>query len=270
MSDRTRVLGAEDYARSPRPYEVQRVAEAFLEELRRRREPKAEGPQAEDPQVLKSRAEAAELKAKAAKSLKEAEVKAAALLEEARERGAREAAEARQKAKEEGHSEGRAEGLADGQARGREEGKAAYAERLAALERLLEGIRDEKSAYFADRESLLVELALRVAAKVIHREVATRPDHIQNLLRQTAQMLADQSKLQVFVHPGDLERLSQAQADGLLNLKRLKSIEFLADDKIVAGGLRVASGYQTLDATLDSQLAEICRGLLEEAGHERD
>jgi len=32
--------------------------------------------------------------------------------------------------------------------------------------------------------------------------------------------------------------------------------------------VRIASGYQTLDAALDSQLAEICRALLEEAYHE--
>jgi len=36
----------------------------------------------------------------------------------------------------------------------------------------------------------------------------------------------------------------------------------------VQGGVRVASGSLTLDAALDSQLTELCRGLLEEAYHE--
>jgi flagellar biosynthesis/type III secretory pathway protein FliH len=103
---------------------------------------------------------------------------------------------------------------------------------------------------------------------VIHREVLTRNDHIQNLLRQAIRQLADKSKLVVSLHPEDLELITQARAAGVLALQGVKQMEFLADDKMVRGGLRIVSGAQTLDATMDSQLAEICRALLEEAYHE--
>jgi flagellar assembly protein FliH len=264
-------LNAEDYATASQPYLMEKVAAAAVEELRRKREAaslKASEAFQIDPQALRQREEAAELRAQAARLLKDAQTKAESLVSEAKIRIASDAAKAKTEAAQEGMTEGTASGFATGQKQGSEEGLAQYREGVERFQALLESVKAEKEAYFTDREALLVELATRIAAKVIHREVATGPEHIQNLLRQAIRKLSDKSILLVYLNPQDLERVTQARSDGLLKLSGVKQVEFLADDKMVAGGLRVASGHQTLDAALDSQLAEICRGLLEEAYHE--
>lgn len=272
MFESARVLEARTYSVGAQPYLVEQVAAAALAELRRKRDgaDKKDVP-AEvklDPEALRQREEAADLRQQAARLLKAAQAKSEEMGTQAQAKALELETKAKESGYQEGHSRGQREGYEAGEKQGTEQGLAQYGERLSRFAALLEAAQAEKEAFFTDREAMLVELVTRVAAKVIHREVETRPDHIQNLLRQAIRLLADKSKLVVYLHPDDLERITQARAEGLLTLQGVKQIEFLADDKMVAGGLRIVSGNQTLDAAMDSQLAEICRSLLEEAYHE--
>jgi flagellar assembly protein FliH len=271
LFDSTRVLDAGRYAVGDQPYLVQQIAAAALAELKRKREAHGEvtpsGPKS-DPEAERLREEAALIKAQAERLLQAAEErnKATAIDAEAK------AAEIKAKAKEEGYQEGFSRGsetgYEEGLKKGDEEGLQRYTEAVSRMQSLLESAQTEKEAYFSDREALLVELVARVAAKVIAREADTRPDHILHLLRQSVRRIADRSKLLVYLNPSDLEKVTQARADGLLTFGGVKQIEFLADDSMVQGGVRIRSGNQTLDASLDAQLAEIVRGFLEEAYHE--
>jgi flagellar assembly protein FliH len=214
------------------------------------------------------REDAERMKQEAARLLKGAGAKAKAIEEAAQAEAETLKAKAKEEGYQEGVSRGSEDGYEEGEKKGEESGLAKHAEATARFEALFSAAIAEKEAYFTDREALLVELATRMAAKVIAREVDTRPDHITHLLRQAVRRLNDRSKLVVTLHPEDLERVTQARADGALSFNGVKQLEFLADDKMVQGGLRIQSGAQTLDATLDSQLTELVRGLLEEAYHE--
>lgn len=275
MSDPAHVLDARLYAVGSQPYLVQQVTAAALAELRRKRDelsrpvvaPKDEAPRV-DPVAEQLRAEAAQIKSQAERLLKASEEKARTLVAEAEAEAARAAAKQKADAYQEGFSRGSEDGYEEGLKKGEEEGLQKYTEVASRLQSLLEATSLEKDAYFSDREAILVELVARVAAKVIGREADTRPDHILHLLRQSVRRLADKSRLVVHLNPSDLEKVTQARSEGLLSFSGVKQIEFLADDNLLAGGVRIQSGNQTLDATLDSQLAEIVRGMLEEAYHE--
>ena len=272
MSESSRVLDSHTYSVGAQPYLVQQVAAAAIAELRRKREAKPEDAVPSAPKVdaeaLRQREEAAQIKAQAERLLKAAGLKVKAMEAEAQADGEKIKAAAKEDGYQEGVTRGSEDGYEEGEKRGEESGLAKYTETVTRLQALLESAQAEKEAYFTDREAMLVELAARIAAKVIAREVDTRPDHIQHLLRQAIRRLSDKAKLVVTLSPSDLEKVTQARADGLMNFQGVKQIEFLADDKMVPGGVRIQSGNQTLDAGLDSQLAEICRGLLEEAYHE--
>jgi flagellar assembly protein FliH len=270
------ILDANGYTVGGQPYQVQQIAAAAIKELQRKRAEKdAPAPSADadkapvvDPEAQRQREEAEQVKLQAARLLRGAEQQAKSVLEKAET----EAAALRTKAKEEGYQEGVASGTEagyeEGERKGEEAGLGKHAEATARFEALFTNALKEKDAYFADREALMVELAIRVAAKVIGREVDTRPDHVQHLMKQAIRRLSDRAKLTVTLHPDDLERVTQARAEGALSFNGVKQLEFLADDTMVPGGLKIQSGVRTLDASLDSQLTEIVRGLLEEAYHE--
>lgn len=276
MSETARVLGVTNYEVDAQPYLLEKVAAAALADLRRKREAKeredrgggepAVAPM--DPLALRQREEAAELRMQAAQLLRAAQIKADGVLAEAQTKASQVESTAKESGYKEGLAKGTSEGFQSGEEKGLQEGLKKYTDLVARFEGLLDKALLEKNAYFTDREAVLVELVTQVSAKVIHREVATRPDHIQNLLRLAIQQLSNKAKLLIYLHPADLELVTQARGEGLLGFQGVKQMEFLADDKMVQGGVRIASGYQTLDAALDSQLAEICRALLEEAYHE--
>jgi flagellar assembly protein FliH len=276
LSETARVLEAANYEVDEQPYLLEKVAAAALADLRRKREAKeredAQGTEPEEPRLdpvaLRQREEAAELRMQAAQLLRSAQAKADAVVAEAQTKASLVASAAKESGYKEGLAKGTEEGFRSGEDKGLQQGLGKYTDLVARFEGLLEKALAEKSAYFTDREAVLVELVTQVSAKVIHREVASRPDHIQNLLRLAIQQLSNKAKLLIYLHPADLELITQARGEGLLGFQGVKQMEFLADDKMVQGGVRIASGYQTLDAALDSQLAEICRALLEEAYHE--
>ena len=269
------ILDAHGYTVGDHPFQVQQIAAAALKELQRKRSSASNASADEevkvpkvDPDALRQREEAEALKQEAGRLLKGAQAKVAAMIAEAEKQGADIQAKAKEEGYQEGFGRGSEDGYEEGEKKGEESGLAKHAEATARFETLFNAAVAEKDAYFTDREALLVELATRIAAKVIAREVDTRPDHITHLLRQAVRRLQDRSKLIVTLHPDDLEKVSQARADGALSFNGVKQIEFLADDKMVHGGLRIQSSGLTLDAALDSQLTEIVRGLLEEAYHE--
>jgi flagellar assembly protein FliH len=278
------IIDAHGYTVGAQPFQVAQVELAALKELQRKRaaglasttpasgasegSAQAFGPPVADAVALQLREEAEDLKQQAGRLLKGAMAKAKTLQDEAETEAAQIKAKAKEEGYQEGFSRGTEDGYEEGEKKGEESGLAKHAEATSRFEALFTAALAEKEAYFTDREALLVELATRIAAKVIGREVDTRPDHITHMLRQAVRRLSDRSKLVVSLHPDDLEKVTQARADGALSFSGVKQIEFLADDKMIQGGLRIQSAGQTLDASLDSQLSEIVRGLLEEAYHE--
>jgi len=270
LSELAHVLDPHEYAVGNEPYLVQQVAAAALAELRRRAQGPAAAPSAPkvDPETIRLREEAAQIRSAAETQLKAAQAKAQALLDEAAVQAQQLKAQARAEGEREGKAQGHNEGHQAGLEQGRSEGLAGYSEKTASFQAILLALQAEKEGYLADRELLIVELATRMAAKILAREADTRPDHVQHLLKQAIRRLADKSRLVVTLSPQDLEKVEQAKASGDLDLAGVKQIEFLADERLLPGGLRVQSGKQTLDAALDSQLAELCRAMLEEAYHE--
>lgn len=271
----SQVLDPGHYAVGAQPYLVQQVAAAALAELRRKKasvSPDADAKAAQaaqrDPILVALLDEAAQTKLQAERLLKAAEERSQAMAAEAEAKAAELLERTKSEAYQEGFTRGSEDGYEEGLKKGEEEGLQHYTETVSRLQSLLEAVQSEKEAYFVDREALLVELVARVSAKVLAREADTRPDHILHLLRQAVRRLSDRAKLVVTLNPVDLEKLTQARAEGLLAFNGVKQIEFLADESLLVGGVRIQSGNQTLDATLDSQLSEIIHGLLEEAYHE--
>jgi flagellar biosynthesis/type III secretory pathway protein FliH len=113
----------------------------------------------------------------------------------------------------------------------------------------------------------LVELSLKIAAKILVKEVRQNPEGIQAMVVDAIKKASDRQVLVVHLHPDDLAKAMETDSGALRAVHGVKQIEFLADDKILRGGVRIESGSETIDAGLDTQLGEIAKGFLEEAAH---
>jgi flagellar assembly protein FliH len=158
-----------------------------------------------------------------------------------------------------GLEQARREGFAAGVAAGRREAEEqvrpamdGLARNLAELAGLRDRIREEATHH-------LVRLAVSIAARVIHREVSLDPDALTGLVKAAFLKIQSREVQRVRMHPGmeSLVRKSLEQSGAPKNLV------LVADPGLKAGEMFLETTQGILDASVDTQLREIERGLID-------
>jgi flagellar assembly protein FliH len=266
------VVDASAYHVGERPYLLSQVTQAALDDLKRRkaaRKAPAAAPRVPsvDPEAQRQRAEAHALLSEA----KRRRAEAMELSDKIEAEAQAEAEVIRKSAREEGFAQGLSQGsesgYEEGLKKGEELGLGNWAELVARWQGLLDGTVKEKQRYLADRERILVELVMRVSARILMREVKSSPEDVQKRVAEAVKRAADRSSLVVHLHPEDLAKALEMDSAALRALGGVKQIEYLADDKVIRGGVLLQSASETIDAGMDTQLTEVVKGLLQEAYH---
>ena len=265
------VVDASAYQVGDRPYQLHQVTAAALEELKRKKAARKAAPVVRkpmvDPEAARQRAEAHALLTEAKKRHADAMQKADQIEAEARAEAAKLTEHAREEGFAQGLSQGSESGYEEGMKKGEEEGLGRWAELIARWQGMLDETVKEKQRYLADRERILIELVMRVSAKILMGEVKAGPEAIQARVADAIKRAADRSSLVVHMHPEDLAKALEMDSAALRSLGGVKQIEYLADDKVIRGGLLLVSSSETIDAGMDTQLTQVVRGLLQEAYH---
>jgi flagellar assembly protein FliH len=148
-----------------------------------------------------------------------------------------------------------AEGLAAGRQQAEEQFRPAVqglAETLDTLARLRENIREES---IQD----LVHLAVSIAARVIHREVAVDPDALAGLIQAAFSKLQSREINRVRMHPS-LEALVRKLLE---QAGAPKNLVLVADPNLKPAEVFFETSQGVLDASVETQLREIERGLID-------
>jgi flagellar biosynthesis/type III secretory pathway protein FliH len=166
----------------------------------------------------------------------------AGLQEEEAERTARVCHEAAER----GHAEGRL--------RAEQEAQVAVHKELTHIQVLLHELRKQQSLRAEECEDVLVEITFAAVCRVLGDQAA-HPEGLRALVRQAADDLADRDVLQVRLHPDDVE-LVAGMADSVP-----AGVTLLADSAIRLGGCLIDGSGGTLDARLETQIAELAAAL---------
>jgi flagellar assembly protein FliH len=144
--------------------------------------------------------------------------------------------------------------------------KALESETRAAIDRLTATILDvaaTRAEVMHRAETDLVRLAIEIARRVLHRELTVDPSALKALTTAALQKLQSQEIHRVRVHPGQ-EKMVRAS---LLESGRGDGIEVIADPSQPPGGILFDIGRGALDASVNTQLDEIVRGLTDRLEH---
>ena len=109
-------------------------------------------------------------------------------------------------------------------------------------------------------ESDTVRLSIEIARRVLHRELSVDPHALEGLIKAALDKLRDQEIIRVRAH-GDLIRML---TDCMARHGRGQGIEILHDPSRPPGGVVFEISRGCLDASLDTQLREIERGLVDQ------
>ena len=109
-------------------------------------------------------------------------------------------------------------------------------------------------------EGDVVRLSIEIARRVLHRELSVDSSALEALIKAAIEKLQQQEVYRVRVHP-DQEKLVRACLE---EAGRGQGIEVIGDPAQSKGGAFFEISRGALDASVDTQLREIERGLIDE------
>lgn len=152
--------------------------------------------------------------------------------------------------------------------RGVEEGRRQAAAQLegefARLARAVEEAAGFKARLRAQAERELVELALAIARRILRRELHVDAEAVLGLAKAALEKASLREVAAVRLHPA---HAAPVRAH-LARIGAPESIEVQEDPSLEPGAVIVETGRGMIDASLDSQLDEIGRGLADALGTE--
>ena len=149
----------------------------------------------------------------------------------------------------------RAQAAAEGRERG-----------LAAVTELLVGARAAASRVRSASAAELRVLAVRIAEKIIGRELAHRPEAIVDIVAEALGNVGAARQVTVRCHPDDLQALERGRPRLLERCTRSPAVHLRADATVGRAGCVVETELASLDARLSTQLDAIERALRGEEG----
>ena len=139
-------------------------------------------------------------------------------------------------------------------AEGREKG-------LAAVSELLVGARAAASRARGAAAPELRVLAVRIAEKLLGRELALRPEAVLDVVTQALAAAGTARQVLVRCHPDDLAALERGRPRLLERAARAQVLQLRADAGVGRGGCVVETELGSIDARLSTQLDAIERAL---------
>jgi flagellar assembly protein FliH len=170
--------------------------------------------------------------------------------------------EARRLAQLEQKSEQRAResyaaGLRDGETAARARSAAELQSAIERLARSVDEIAGLRPRLRAEAEADLIRLSLAIARRVLRRELAIDPDALHGLVLGALEKLQGQEIARVRVHPSHASLLAAC----LREKSAAAAIEVISDPAREPGAVLFETQRGNLDASVESQLQEIERGL---------
>ncbi|NJM52959.1 MAG: hypothetical protein HC846_05910 [Blastocatellia bacterium] len=140
---------------------------------------------------------------------------------------------------------------------------------LAEFETNLIESREIRERVWRETEKDLLRLAIRLAEKIIGREIKKDQKTIVDIVANAVQNARQQEKLTIRVNPQDLP-IIEKETERISVGSKIKFIDFAADPRVVSGGCLIESEVGTIDARLETQLRVLERALLSQSEGEEN
>ena len=148
-------------------------------------------------------------------------------------------------------------GFTEGKNIGREQAAAELQSVIDQVGRSLATLSSLRSNIRGEAEGDLLKLAISIARRVLHRELTLDPESIEGLIRVALDKLQSRELCRVRVHPDQ----EQAIRKSLVRFSNSQKVELITDSSLQCGDVLFETAHGNLDASIDSQLGEIERGL---------
>jgi flagellar assembly protein FliH len=150
----------------------------------------------------------------------------------------------------------RAEAVTETEERLRHEYEGRSAAEASKIAKALRLFREERKKYFSNVESEVIQLALAIASKVLHREAQVDPMLVAALVRVAVEKMHDVSSVTVRVAPDKVEKWREY----LLNSQDGSAIAVIDDAKLGPDDCVLETSLGSANFSIDAQLKEVEQG----------
>jgi flagellar assembly protein FliH len=165
-----------------------------------------------------------------------------------------------QAAHEQGLREAYASGMREGEAASKQKAESQVREVVEKLAATVTDVAGTRNDAIRRAEADMVRLSIEIARRILHRELSVDTSALEALIRAALEKLRSQEVYRVKVHP-DQEQLVRAC---LQQIGRNPEIEVISDLTQPRGGAVFEISRGSLDASVETQLREIERGLADQ------
>jgi len=176
----------------------------------------------------------------------------------------------RRQARQQGYAEGFARGQADGHTDGLQQARveagrtyaAQYTEVLDLVRRIGTELADARGGILHDGAGQILDLAILLAEKIVTNVAVEDIDAARTNLAKVLEMVHGGGQIVVNVNPDQLKALQKDFAELADALGLDGAVQLVGDQRVSPGGVVLSSRNGVIDATIETQLANIARGLL--------
>jgi flagellar assembly protein FliH len=154
------------------------------------------------------------------------------------------------------YQQGLQEGRAAAEGAANQRAAAQLAPVLANLGAVIQELAGTRKRFRMEAEEATVNLAIAIARRVLHREIATDPEAILGLVKSAFERVNSRESHRLRVSPADAAAIQQNRAA----LELPPAVEIAADASLAPGSAIFETSRGELDASVTTQLEEIQRG----------
>lgn len=168
-------------------------------------------------------------------------------------------------------------GYAEGAANSETELREIWEQKLTEASDVLKTAFEMREQIIQEAEPFLVELSCAIAEKIIGQQLTLAPEMAIELIRKSLSRRREQGVITLCVAPGQLAFVQAAREELHFAIDSQAELQILPDSTVKDNGCVIRSSFGSIDARIDTQLAEIKRELIhlahhsgEERGHYND
>jgi flagellar assembly protein FliH len=161
--------------------------------------------------------------------------------------------------KEQAIKEGTEKGFKEGFEKGREEAKTEFSPVLETLQKSIEELSSFRKMMYTKMEREMMEMTLALVKKIIHFELSTRPDRVQEMIRLAVSNVLDKESMIIKINPEDKTHAESFRPELQQIYGEIKNITFEVHPGIQRGGCVIESNFGTVDARIDKLDEQIDR-----------
>lgn len=154
-------------------------------------------------------------------------------------------------------AEAYARGVAEGMIQGSDAEKKKLSSAVTAFEKALCEIVRLREKIYEDLEPEVLNLAIGIAEKVIHREVQTNHEIFLSVLKESVRNILDREGMKVRLNPKDYDYMLEVNPGMLQGFEGIKDPSFEKDNSLARGDVVVETLFGEVDARIESQLDEL-------------